>query len=88
MPSNIHFNASCACPNCGSTFLKTKATYYTDKGERVRYKRCQECSCQFSTIQESENILDPLIYIRHTNDTKHTKVVSLSYRDKNGVFVK
>ena len=86
MPSNVLFNASCTCPDCGSTSLKTKATYYTDKGERVRYKRCQKCSCNFRTFQEREYILDTSIEIKHTYLTRRTKVVSLSYRDRNGEF--
>ena len=82
------FNAACSCPFCGSTHLRTTATYYTDKGEHVRYKRCQKCKAPFNTVQESESVLDPVIFIRHTSNTKQTKLVSLAYRGSDGELTK
>ena len=88
MPQSHKFNAACSCPFCGSTDLKTTATYYTAKDERVRYKRCRQCKAPFNTVQESESVLDPVIFIRHTHDTKLTKVVSLAYRSSSGELIK
>ena len=46
------------CPECGAGSTRVRGSYYTEKQEIVRARRCQACEHTFYTIQECEVAID------------------------------
>ena len=55
-------NGQPECPKCGKSGVsKVKNTYFTDKQEILRHRKC-ECGWGFWSYQELEMVLDPVQY--------------------------
>ena len=42
------------CTHCGSEVSKVHGTYYAERGEIVRQRKCSDCKKMFYTIQDFE----------------------------------